>query len=124
MKYFLLIALLALLGSCARGDELASVLSQPLDTTVQHQVLTARQLAVGKVKFNGPVTFQIGGTGNVSTTTDAHKAQAPVAAAPDATAAEAKTSVGSPWYVYLGGGLLLALGGFMLRGRLKLSLPF
>ncbi|MGI4762334.1 MAG: hypothetical protein ACRYF0_16610 [Janthinobacterium lividum] len=61
------------LPSCATSADLAESLSQPLDTTIQHQV--ARKYQAGKVKFKGNVTIQMG-TGNVS----APKAQAPVAA--------------------------------------------
>lgn len=77
-------------------------------------------LSVRRLKFTGPVTFQIGGTGNVATAIG--KAKAPVASAPHATAT--KTSAGVPWWVYAGLAALAAAGGFVLRGKLKFPLPF
>lgn len=109
---------LLLLTSCAHGDELASALSQPLDSAVRHQ------FASRKLKFTGPVTIQVGGTGNTATTTDASRAKAPVAAGPHATASETKTAAGLPWWLYLVAGLLLVAGGFWLRGKLRIPLPF
>lgn len=61
------------LPNCAGSQDMASMLSQPLDSTIHAQV--ARQLHTGKVKIKGHVTLQVG-TGNVS----APKAGAPVAA--------------------------------------------
>ncbi|MGI4870447.1 MAG: hypothetical protein ACRYFX_04625 [Janthinobacterium lividum] len=121
MRYLLFCLLLALLTSCAHGDELADVLSQPVDSTMQRQVTAARlaagQLSTGRVKFNGPVVLQFGGTGNTATATDAHKAKAPVAAAPGAVATATRTQGGPPWYVYVVLVLVGALGGAWLRGR-------
>ena len=67
------------------------------------------------------MTLQVG-AGNVATTLT--KAKALAASAPHAVATEARTKAGPPWWVYLGGGLLLALGGFVLRGRLKIPFLF
>lgn len=64
----------ATLPSCAGSQEITTTLSQPLDSTIQHQV--ARQLGARRVKIKGPVTIQVG-TGNVN----APKARGPVAAA-------------------------------------------
>ena len=119
----LALALLALLLSgCAHGDELAGALSQPLDSTVRRQV--AGQLSARKIKFNGPVTLQIGGTGNTGAATDASKAKAPVAAAPHAVATETRPAATTSWKVYAGlAGLALvvgAVGGFWLRHFLPL----
>lgn len=139
MKAFYLAAAL-LLSACATSADVATSLSQPLDTTIQHQV--ARQLHAGKVKFNGPVTIQVG-TGNVN----APKARGPVAAgasqaqdytragqqggalgtAPGARAG-ATTSPGMPPWL-LGAGIVLLvlalLAGLVYRFRTKLfgSLP-
>jgi hypothetical protein len=108
-----LLVVASLLSSCATEQRIPAALDVKLDSA-----LTAVGVPpLRKVKFTGPVTFQVGGTGNVATTTDASRAKAPVAAAPHATAAEAKTSV--PWQVYAGGALLLVLGGFVLRSRLS-----
>lgn len=76
MKSLRLLALAlstTLLASCATSADVATSLTEPLDTTIQHQV--ARQLHAGKVKFKGNVTIQVG-AGNVN----APKAHAPVAA--------------------------------------------
>ncbi|MGI4873367.1 MAG: hypothetical protein ACRYFX_19590 [Janthinobacterium lividum] len=133
MKTFLLrlvglllaLALLALLLSgCAHGDELASALSQPLDSTVRQQV--AGQVGARKIKFNGPVTLQIG-NGNTGAATDASKAKAPVAAAPYAVASETRPAAGPSWKAcaWLAGLALLvgAVGGFWLARRLPAWLP-
>ena len=123
-----IVGLLTGLAGCAGSLPLTTTLSQPVDSTLQHQAAEQRAralvqgLTTGKVKFKGPVTFQIGGTGN--TATDAHKAKAPVAAAPHATASETKTSRGVPWQVYAGVALVLFAAGFLLRGKLKIPLPF
>ena len=116
-KLYTLLVVASLLSSCATQQRIPAAFDAKLDSA-----LTAAGVPpLRKVKFTGPVTFQVGGTGNVATTLT--KAQAPVASAPHAKA-EARTSAGPPWYVYLGAGLLLALGGFVLRGRLKIPLPF
>jgi hypothetical protein len=77
LRLFALLAGTALvagtLPSCAGSQDVAALLSQPLDSTIRAQV--ARQAPTGKVKLKGHVTIQVG-TGNVS----APKAQAPVAA--------------------------------------------
>jgi hypothetical protein len=108
----------SLLGSCATEQRIPAA----LDARVDSALTAAGVPPLRKAKFTGPVTFQIGGTNNVATAIA--KAKGPVASAPQASAAEVKESAGPPWYVYLGGALLLALGGFYLRGRLKISLPF
>ena len=106
-----------LLAGCATEQRIPAAFDAKLDSA-----LTAAGVPpLRKVKFTGPVTFQVG-TGNVATTLT--KAKAPVASAPHAAAAQAKTSAGPPWYVYLGGASLLVLGGFVLRGRLRIPMPF
>ena len=101
-----------LLSGCATQQRIPAALDARLDSA-----LTAGGVPpLRKVKFTGPVTFQIGGAGNNATAIA--KAKAPVASAPHAAAAT--TASGPPWWVYLGGGLLLALGGFLLRSRLKI----
>ena len=110
--YVLLVA--GLLSSCATEQRIPAALDARLDSA-----LTAAGVPpLRKVKFTGPVTFQVGGTGNVATTLT--KARAPVASAPHASAEATKS--GPPWWVYLGiAGLALA-AGFVLRGRRKLPL--
>jgi hypothetical protein len=131
-----LLAAAALLGSCAGGQDVATALSQPLDSTIQNQV--ARQLHTGRVKIKGHVTIQYG-TGNVN----APKAQGPVAAggpAQDFTkagqhggalATEPGASAGAttrtgipPWALVIGGlvVLLLLLLGLAYRFRSKLKI--
>ena len=100
----------SLLGSCATEERIPAA----FDAKVDSALTAAGVPPLRKVKFTGPVTFQVG-TGNVATAIT--KAGAPVAAAPHATAAATKTSV--PWQVYAGGALLLALSGFVLRGKLS-----
>lgn len=77
LRLFALLAGTALvagtLPSCAGSQDVASLLSQPLDSTIRARV--ARPAPVGKLKLKGHVTIQVG-TGNVS----APNAQAPVAA--------------------------------------------
>lgn len=125
----------ATLPGCATSADVATTLSQPLDSAIQHQV--ARQLQAGKVKIKGRVTIQVG-TGNVS----APKAQAPVAAgasqaqdytragqhggalgtAPGAKA-DATTRTGVPPWLLGAGCVLLVLAllaGLVYRFRAKL----
>ncbi|MGI4760593.1 MAG: hypothetical protein ACRYF0_07805 [Janthinobacterium lividum] len=111
-------SLLYLACSCATQQRIPAALDARLDSALT----TSGVPPLRKLKFTGPVTFQIGGTGNVATAIA--KTKAPVASAPHATASAVKTWAGPPWYVYLVGGLLLALGGFLLRGRLKIPVPF
>lgn len=131
MRIFYLAAAL-LLSACATSADVATSLSQPLDTTIQHQL--ARQLHAGKVKFKGNVTIQMG-TGNVN----APKAQGPVAAgasqaqdytkagqqggavatAPGASA-EALTRTGIPAWVLLAGSLTGILLLVLYRFRREL----
>jgi hypothetical protein len=114
------------LPSCAGSQDVASTLSQPLDSTIQTQV--ARQLHASKVKIKGRVTIQVG-TGNVS----APKAPAPVAAgasqaqdytkagahggalatAPHASAAPTTHTGLPPWLLSVG---LAVLALFLLLG--------
>lgn len=101
-----------LLSGCALERDLPPPAAGPLDST-----LRAAGLTTGKVKFNGPVTLQIGGTGNTATTTAIEKAKAPVASAPRATATESTTKSGPPWWVYASGAALAALGGWLLRSK-------
>ena len=124
------------LPNCAGSQDVASTLSQPLDSTIHAQV--ARQLHTGKVKIKGNVTIQVG-AGNVN----APKAKAPVAAgasqaqdytragqhggalgtAPGASAG-ATTHAGLPPWL-LGAGsvvlLLLLVAGLLFRFRSKLA---
>lgn len=101
-----------LLSSCALERDVPPAAAGPLDSTLRAAGLNPR-----RVKFNGPVTLQIGGTGNTATTTAIAKAKAPVASAPHATATEATTKAGAPWWLYAGGTALALLAGWLLRGR-------
>jgi len=101
-----------LVAGCALERDLPPPTAGPLDST-----LRAAGLTTGKVKFTGPVTLQIGGTGNTATTTAIAKAKAPVASAPHATATEATTKASAPWWLYAGGAALALLVGWLLRGR-------
>lgn len=115
MKHlYTLLVVASLLSSCATEQRIPAA----LDAKVDSALTAAGVPPLRKVKFTGPVTFQVGGTGNVATTTDASRAKAPVAAAPHATASEAKTSTGPPWQVYVGSALLLVVAGFVLRSKL------
>jgi hypothetical protein len=119
------LALLLLASGCALERDVPLATAGPIDSLVR----VTPGLSTGKVKFNGPVTFQIGGTGNTATSTDIAKAKAPVAAAPHATATATETTskTGPPLVVYvlLGVGSLLAgaVGGFLLARRLPAWLP-
>jgi len=112
MKQLLILALLGPLAGCALERDVPLATAGPLDST-----LRAAGLHTGKVKFNGPVTLQIGGSGNTATTTAIAKAKAPVASAPHATATESTTKFGPPWWVYAGGTALALLAGWLLRGK-------
>jgi hypothetical protein len=109
--YWLLVvmSLVYWFSSCATEQRIPAA----VDARVDSALTAAGVPPLRKVKFTGPVTFQIGGTGNVATTLT--KAKAPVASAPHATASATKT--GPPWWVYAGIGALALAGGFMLRGR-------
>lgn len=92
----------------------------PLDSTIRASV----GLSTRKVKFTGPVTIQLGGTNNTAASTAIAKAKGPVASAPHATATESTTKSGVPWWVYAGLAALGLVGGWLLRGKLKIPLPF
>lgn len=117
MRGLLLAMSCALLSSCALERDVPPVTAGPIDSTFR-----ANGLSTGKVKFNGPVTFQLGGTNNTATSTAIGKNKAPVAAAPQAAATETTSKSGPPLsvYVLLGAGMLLAgaVGGFYLSRRL------
>jgi hypothetical protein len=113
MKQVLTLALLlGLLAGCALEHDVPLAAAGPLDSTLRAAGLSPR-----KVKFTGPVTLQIGGTGNTAAATAIAKAKAPVASAPHATATEATTKAAVPWWLYAGGAALALLAGWLLRGR-------
>lgn len=116
MRYLLAIACLLLTG-CALERDVLPASAGPIDSLVRAKV----GLSTGKVKFAGPVTFQIGGAGNMATAID--KAKAPVASAP-AAVATATTKASSAWWVYAGLVTLGLVAGFVGRGKLKIPLPF
>ena len=113
-----------LLAGCALEYAVPPATAGPLDSTAR-----AAGLSAGKVKFKGPVTFQVvSGTGNTTTAATTTKPAGPVATgasqaqdftkagqqggavatAPNATAG-ATTRTGVPIWLWLGGGLLLVL---------------
>jgi len=112
MKKLLVVSCWLLVAGCVTERDLPPPTAGPLDSTLRAAGLTTR-----KVKFTGPVTLQVGGSGNTATTTAIAKAKAPVASAPHATGALATTKAGAPWWVYAGGTALLLLAGWLLRGR-------
>jgi hypothetical protein len=116
--YWLLVvaSLVYWLSSCATEQRIPAA----VDARVDSALTAAGVPPLRKVKFTGPVTFQIGGSGNVATSIA--KARGQVASAPHATASA--THTGPPWWVYVGLGALALLTGFVVRGRLKISLPF
>jgi hypothetical protein len=116
MRHLLPIACL-LLSSCALERDVPPPAAGPIDSLVRAKV----GLSTGKVKFAGPVTFQIGGAGNSATAIA--KAKAPVASA-QAAVATATTKASSAWWVYAGLAGLGLTAGFVLRGKLKIPLPF
>ncbi len=137
-RFILLISCLLLLAGCALEYELPPAVADPLDSTAR-----AAGLRAGKVKFNGPVTFQVvSGTGNTTTAATTTKPAGPVATgasqaqdftkagqqggavatAPGATAG-ATTRTGLPTWQLVAGGLLilllLLLGlGYKFRAKL------
>jgi hypothetical protein len=113
------IALLLVAASCTT-ERYAPAIDHRVDSTLVAAGLPP--LSVRRVKFNGPVTFQVGGSNN--TATQLGKAKAPLATAAHATVTAPVTKAGVPWQVYAGGALLLLLLGFYVRGRLRLPFPF
>lgn len=106
----------SLLGSCATERVPLAIDAQVDSTLVAAGLLP---LSVRKVKFTGPVTFQVGGTGNVATAIA--KTKDPAATAPHAVAT---AKGGLPWYVYAGLAAVMASLGFYLRDKVKIALPF
>ncbi|MGI4867084.1 MAG: hypothetical protein ACRYFZ_24415 [Janthinobacterium lividum] len=113
-----------LLAGCALGYDVPPATAGPLDSTVRAAGLSGR-----KVKFSGPVTFQVvSGTGNTTTAAASTKPAGPVATgasqaqdntkagqhggavatAPGATAG-ATTRTGMPTWQLVAGGVLLLL---------------
>jgi hypothetical protein len=117
LKHLYALLLVASLSSCATQQRIPAA----LDARVDSALTVAGIPPLRKAKFTGPVTFQIGGSGNVATAIA--KAKAPVAAAPGASASATKAG-GGPWQVYVGLALLAFAGGFYARGKLNLPLPF
>lgn len=111
MRYLTAIACL-LLSSCALERDVPPASAGPIDSLVRAKV----GLSTGKVKFAGPVTFQIGGAGN--TATAIAKVKAPAAGA------SATSKASSPWWVYAGLVTLGLVAGFVGRGKLKIPWSF
>jgi len=106
-----------LLSGCASSADVPAALSQPVDSALMRQAqtnaarLAVERLSTGRIKFKGPVVFQLGGTGNTASATAATKAKAPVAAGPAAVATDSSKKGGAPWQVYaVVGALVLGLG--------------
>ena len=102
-----------LLSSCALERDVPPPTAGPLDLAIRASV----GLSTRKVKFTGPVTIQIGGTGNNAASTAIAKAKAPVASAPHAAATATTTKAGPPWWLYAGLAALAAAGGWLLRSK-------
>ncbi|MGI4865449.1 MAG: hypothetical protein ACRYFZ_16115 [Janthinobacterium lividum] len=113
MRSYLLLAGLLTVASCATSQDVPAPTAGPLDSAIRAKT----GLTTGKIKFNGPVTFQIGGTNNTASATSVAKAKAPVAAAPHAAATDASTRAGTPWYVFAALVLIGAGVGAWLRGK-------
>lgn len=125
MRYLFTLSCLLLLAGCTTERFLAPVTAGPLDSTVRAAGLSGR-----KVKFTGPVTFQlVSGTGNTTTAAASTKPTGPtatgagqaqdntkagqhggaLATAPGASAG-ATTRTGLPtWQLVVGGLVLLVL---------------
>lgn len=91
MRLTLLLAA-ALLSSCATTFDLPAGAEPP-----------APGMSTGKIKVRGPLTIQLGGTGNSAApaTTDNRKAgqrQGSAATAPGATASTTTQQAGTKWY--------------------------
>jgi hypothetical protein len=113
---------LALLGvtSCALESQVPPATAGPIDSLVR----TPAILNGRKIKFKGPVTFQVGGQGNTASTTTIGKAKAPTATAPQAVATDAsRKAAGTPWWVFAVLVVVGGVGGFLLARRLPKWLP-
>ena len=146
LRLLLLLSCWLLVASCALEYEVPPAAAGPLDSTFR----TSARLSTGRVKFKGPVTFQVvAGANNTTTAAVATKPSGPlatgaaqaqdntkagqhggaVATSPSAVA-EAATHTGIPTWQLVAGGVLLALlllslVGFLLKKRLAglLNLP-
>jgi hypothetical protein len=95
MRLTLLLAAGLLLSSCATTFDLPAGAEPP-----------APGLSTGKIKVRGPLTIQVGGTGNTAapTSTDNRKAgqrQGSAATAPGATASTTTQQAGTKWYWFV-----------------------
>jgi hypothetical protein len=111
---------LALYGvtSCAMESQVPPAAAGPIDSTFR-----AAGLRTHKVKFKGPVTIQIGGTGNTASTTAIGKSKAPAATAPHAVATDASKKAGTRWWIFAVLAVVGGVGGFFLARRLPSWLP-
>lgn len=92
MRPTLLLAACLLLTSCATTFDLPAGTEPPTPS-----------MSTGKIKVRGPLTIQVGGTGNTAApaTTDNRKAgqrQGSAATAPGATASTTTQEAGTAWY--------------------------
>lgn len=99
MRALLLAACALLLTSCATTAELPPATAGPLDST-----LRSAGLSTGKIKITGPVTFQVGGTGNTAApvatdNTKAGQRGGAAATAPQAQATASTEKSGPAWWV-------------------------
>lgn len=100
----------SLLGSCAT-ERVPLAIDAKVDSTLVAAGLSP--LSVRKVKFTGPVTFQVGGSHNTATAIE--KTKAPAATAPHASTTTKEA--GTPFYVFGIIALVAAAGGAWARGR-------
>lgn len=105
MRAILLFFCALFLNACALEYDVPPATAGPLDSAAR-----AAGLSAGKVKFNGPVTFQVvNGTGNTTTAAALTKPEGALATGPGATAGTT-TRTGIPtWQIAVGGAVLLLL---------------
>jgi hypothetical protein len=96
------------IAGCVLERDMPPPTAGPLDSTIR----ASTGLSTGKVKFTGPVTFQIGGANNTVNATAMAKVKAPVATAPHAASTDAsKKTSGLPWWLVGVLGLVASLAG-------------
>jgi hypothetical protein len=105
--------------SCALESQVPPATAGSIDSLIR----TRATMTGRKIKFNGPVTFQVGGKGNTASTTDIGKAKAPTATAPHAVATDVSKKAGTPWWVFTVLVVVGGIGGFFLARRLPSWLP-
>ena len=129
MKYFYsllegLAWLLCLLGLVLAFAGCAATAQLPVLTRADTVLTAAGVKSIGKLVVRGNLTIQTG-TGNSVTGKDktGQRAQALSTGANSPVTATSKKA-GLPWWVFAGLAALCVVGGFLLRGKLKIPLPF